>query len=686
MKISNIVLSTLLIGAYAFTPADAAPQEKNMQQKVNKKEANKVENDNEINRLIPRSVLLTEAEKCALRLNHKGDKISYIARKGKSIELVVTDLSGNLLKKFDLKAARAVHSYSWAYDDVHMFVYQDEGGDENEHVISLNVKTGERKDLTPFKGAKSYVASIDKKFPDEIIIGCNKRDPQKFDFYRANLKTGELTCIYENKKYDSVRLDNDFKVRIAEKVTQDGGMDLFWIDENGKEEFYKKIPFEDTLTYSSGHFSADNSTLYECSSIGRDKPAIIAVDVKTKETKIVYENDAECISGCLYDKKDYRPVVVETEYLKSKYHVIDKNYADDIEFLNKYFKGQQYAVISQNHGDDKWVVVTYEPDVPSKYYLYSRKKGGTPASVKFICSTRPELEKYKLQPMEPVVIKSRDGLDLICYLTRAAGFKKGTPSSLVMFVHGGPWARDSYGFSGTVQFLANRGYSVLQVNYRGSEGFGKKFINAINKNLAGVRNDIIDAARWAIKEGIADVKKVAIMGGSFGGYSTLAGLTFTPDFFCCGVDIVGPSNWKTLFEKVPPYWKPYMIGWYKCVGSPETEEGREALRVNSPITYVDNIKKPLFVLQGENDPRVNKAESDQIVKLMKSKGLRVAYVLYPDEGHGFLREPNRMSSNILIEIFLSQVLGGWREPIGKDELDGSSHKILEQNGINFGLN
>jgi dipeptidyl aminopeptidase/acylaminoacyl peptidase len=314
---------------------------------------------------------------------------------------------------------------------------------------------------------------------------------------------------------------------------------------------------------------------------------------------------------------------------------------------------------------------------PVRYYLYDR--GAKKA--RYLFNNRPELEGLPLAKMHPVVIRSRDGLDLVSYLTLPAASDldgdavPDSPVPMVLLVHGGPWARDSWGFNPLHQWLANRGYAVLSVNYRGSTGFGKKFVNAANKEWAGkMHNDLLDAVDWAVERKIAQKDNVAIMGGSYGGFATLVGLTFTPDVFACGVDIVGPSNIRTLLETIPPYWAPAVAMWKSRVGDHTSAEGREFLDSRSPLTRVANIKKPLLIGQGANDPRVKQSESDQIVKAMQEKNIPVTYVLFPDEGHGFTRPQNRMSFFAVAEAFLGEHLGGKVEPIGSD-LKGASIEV-----------
>jgi dipeptidyl aminopeptidase/acylaminoacyl peptidase len=347
-----------------------------------------------------------------------------------------------------------------------------------------------------------------------------------------------------------------------------------------------------------------------------------------------------------------------------------------MEYLKGITEGDM-NVIDRSLDDNLWAVSYVKDDGPVNYYLYDRAA----KQAKFLFTNRKNLEDAKLSKMSPVIIKSRDGLNLVSYLTLPYGSSSGEdyhpskPCPMVLFVHGGPWARDSWGYNSYHQWLANRGYAVLSVNFRGSTGLGKDFINDANLEWgAKMHDDLIDAVNWAIEEGIAQKDKIAIMGGSYGGYSTLIGLTFTPDVFACGVDIVGPSNLQTLMETIPPYWLPMINMFTIRVGDYRTEAGRKFLESRSPLFFVDKINKPLLIGQGANDPRVKQSEADQIVKAMQEKNIPVTYVLYPDEGHGFARPENRMSFNAVTEIFLSQFLGGRFEPIGND-FEGSSIEV-----------
>jgi dipeptidyl aminopeptidase/acylaminoacyl peptidase len=627
--------------------------------------------------LIPRSVLQASPDRFCVFMNYAGDKIAYLARKGSEIELRVEDLSGNLLRKFDVKECRGAYDYCWAYTGEHILIGQDKDGDENDRVICLDIKTGISKDLTPFNEVKSYVGGLSKKYPHEIIIRSNKNDPKYFDAYRVNIITGKTDLIFRNAEYTHFYFDHNFNLRVASKMTPDGSVEDYLITDN-KKKFFRKISFEDTKNTSFAYFNADNQTIYGTDSIGRDKSALVAYNLQNKTSKVLFESDLADVGGFTYNPNTFALQCFSVEYLKPEIFVADESISKDMAYLKSQSDGKNFDILVRNFNDDIWLISCSSSDSCKRYYLYRRDpKKCEPISLRFLFSAKPELDKYQLQKKIPIVIKSRDGLDLVCYLTKSYDFQRANPRKLVVYVHGGPWTRDSDRFEPNVQLLANRGYSVLQINYRGSAGFGKKFINAGNCNLDKIRNDIIDGVNWAIANKIADKNHIAIMGGSFGGDCALAGLTFTPDVFCCGVSICGGSNWITFLETTPEHWQSTIQACYKFFGDPRTEEGRKFLIENSPITRANDIKKPLIFFQGKNDPCVNQSEGDQIIAALKKKGSPVVYVLYPDEGHGFLREPNAKSYIAIIEMFLAKIMGGRFEPINPGELDGSSHQILE---------
>lgn len=484
--------------------------------------------------------------------------------------------------------------------------------------------------------------------------------------------------IQKNDSFLGFQTDDNYNIRYALQMTADGGNEIFVPDSKGGWTSFDKIPMEDMMTTSPITFDKSGNLLYMIDSRGRNTAALVSLNLTTNEKTVIFEDPQADLSDIMIHPVEKTIEAAASDYLRVEWKILDESVKPDIEYLKTLTDGD-FNVTSRSLDDKFWTVAFVKDNGPVLYYLYDRSA----KNAEFLFSNRKDLENINLSKMHPVVIKSRDDMNLISYLTLPSwtdADMNGKPNKalpMVLFVHGGPWARDSWGYDPYHQWLANRGYAVLSVNYRGSTGFGKNFINASNLEWAGkMHNDLIDAVNWSVDEGIADKAKIAVMGGSYGGYATLVGLTFTPDIFACGVDIVGPSNLRTLLETIPPYWEPMIDMFTTRVGDHRTEEGKTLLDSRSPLTFVDSIRKPLLIGQGANDPRVKQSESDQIVKAMKEKNIPVTYLLYPDEGHGFARPENRLSFNAIADIFLANYLGGRSEPIG-DDLKGSSISIPE---------
>lgn len=641
--------------------------------------------------IIAREVLFGNPDKASLRISPDGTKISYRAPRDGVMNVWVApadDPDAAVCVTDD--RLRGIRIYFWAYTNEHILYLQDVGGDENWQVHAVNVASKEDRNLTPFEenvgpdgepltgpdGKKlkpqAQIQEVSHKFRDAILIGLNNRNPQYHDIHRLNILNGDMELVQKNDQFAGFQTDDDFRIRYAMKMTADGGSELF-TPEGDEWESFDKIPTEDMMTTGPVGFDKTGQVLYMIDSRGRDTAALTATDLRTGEKKVLFADPRADVSGIMMHPTEKTIEAVASEYMRVDWKVLDASIRPDFEYL-KSVAGGDMDVIARSLDDKTWAVQYMMDDGPVRYYLYDRRA----RKAEFMFTNRKDLEEVKLSKMHPVSIESRDGLTLICYLTLPhwtdtdQDGRPQEPLPMVLWVHGGPWARDSWGYDPFHQWFANRGYGMLSVNYRGSTGFGKEFTNAGNREWAGkMHDDLIDAVHWAIEKKIADKNRIAITGASYGGYATLVGLTFTPEVFACGVDVVGPSNIQTLLETIPPYWAPALTLFTSRVGDHRTEEGRKFLASRSPLTYVDRIKKPLLIGQGANDPRVKQSEADQIVEAMQEKNIPVTYVLYPDEGHGFARPENLLSFSAVADLFLAEHLGGRSEPIG-DDFQGSS--------------
>ncbi|BCW88686.1 Dipeptidyl aminopeptidase BIII [Alphaproteobacteria bacterium SO-S41] len=630
--------------------------------------------------LIPRAELFGNPSKTNAQISPDGQWIAFLAPSNGVLNIWVAP-AGKVdeAKVVTASTDRPIRQIFWANNSAVVLYLNDKGGDENFLLYSADPATGENKLITDFPKTRVVPFGGSESRPDEMVIGLNNRDPRYFDPYLLNTRTGALTKIADNtEEYDGYVVDDALKLRFASKANQDGSVEVFKLDDALKATSYTKIGFEDAQTTAPAGMTTDGKTLYFIESRDRDTIAVTATNLETGETKVVAQDPKADIQGTIADPVSGALLAYSTHYLKTEWTAIDPAIQGDIDFLNANLKGQ-WTLNSQSRDNTVWVLTNDPVTASVNYQLYDRKA----KTLTKLFDVRPALADDTLAPMYGVEIKSRDGLTLPSFLTLPAGAdtngdgKPETPVPMVLNVHGGPWAQDQYGYDAEAQWLANRGYAVLQVNYRGSTGYGKNFINAADREWGGkMHDDLLDAVKWAEDEGITTPDKVAIYGGSYGGYATMVGMTFTPTTFACGVDIVGVTNLNTFMNTIPPYWESGKPQLYRRVGDPTTEEGKAFLASRSPITKIGDIQRPLLVAQGANDPRVNKDESDQIVNAMKEKGLPVTYVLYPDEGHGFAKPANRTSFYAISEGFLSQCLGGRYQPVGTD-FDGASLQVLE---------
>ena len=634
--------------------------------------------------LIPRDVLFGNADRTGVQLSPDGTRISWIAPVEGVLNVWVAPV-GDLAaaKPVTADADRGIRQYFWMPSGTHLVYLQDRGGDENWRAYSVNLDSGAEIDLTPIAGVAAQVVHVSRDVPGTIAIGLNDRDPQYHDVHLVDAASGERTLLFKNEKFAEVTLDDSMKVRLVSEMMPDGSIAYSTVEGSTFKPF-QTIPFEDSMSSRYLGLDRKGSNLFAVDSRGRDRSALTVTDLGTGKTTVIFEGGKADVAGALTDPITSEIEAVSVNYLKPEWTVLDAGMKKDLDFLRGLSAGE-IGIASRTLDDSKWIVSFRSDDGPTTFFLYDRSVG----SAKKLFSSKAALEGLPLVPMHGVEIKTRDGLVLPGYLSIPkwsdpdGDGKPAAPLPMVLMVHGGPWARDSWGFNPYHQWLANRGYAVLSPNFRGSTGFGKAFVNAGDGQWADqMHDDLIDSVEWAVSNGIAERDKVAIMGGSYGGYAALAGLTFTPEVFAAGVAIVGPSNLVTLLNSIPPYWAPMIEMFAKRVADHRTPEGRRKLRDMSPLTQVDEIVRPLLIGQGANDPRVKQQESDQIVRAMQAKSLPVTYVLYPDEGHGFAKPENNIAFNAVTEVFLAKHLGGRHEPID-DEIENSSAKVVSKGELDL---
>lgn len=616
--------------------------------------------------LIPRDALYGNPERADVKISPDGRHLSWLAPRDGVLNVYVAPVGApGEAVAVTADTSRGIRSHEWAYTNRHILFPQDVGGDENWHVYSIDLDTGRTLDLTPYEQVAATIVMTSREHPNEVLLGVNNRVAELHDLIRADIATGERHLVVENQGFVDFVAREDFTAPLAAAMTPDGGM-VVYKDDGGAYEPFLQIPMEDTLTTHPFGFTKGGRTFYALDSRGRDTAAVVEIDLASGQSTLVFDSDVADVHAILTHPVEKTVQAVAVNHHRTEWFPLDDSVADDLRHLAEVDPGEP-MITSRTDADDQWIVAYLSDAGPVHYYRYDRSA----RRCEYLFASRSDLDRYPLTPMHPLSITSRDGLELVSYLSLPPQSDPGlsgrpeSPLPMVLAVHGGPWARDEWGFDPEHQLLANRGYAVLSVNYRGSTGFGKGFLNAGNKQWgARMHDDLLDAVDWAVAEGIARRDRVAIYGGSYGGYAALAGLTLTPEVFACGVDIVGPSNIATLLESIPAYWEPMVQMFKDRVGDFTTDDGREFLRSRSPLTYADRIQRPLLIGQGANDPRVKQAESEQIVSAMTDHGIPVTYVLFPDEGHGFAEPANRLSFFAVAEAFLARHLGGRAEPFG----------------------
>ncbi len=624
-------------------------------------------------KLIPREVLFGNPEKTSPKISPDGKKMAYIAPVNGVLNVWVGDIDKNSYEPVSKDTNRGIREYFWSYDNQKIFYIQDKNGDENWHIFSVDLYTREVKDVVPEEGVRVLISDYNKFNPDKMLISMNKRDRRFNDIYLLDLKTGTYDMIEQNPgNIVGFINDDDYNILGAISIGQDGGSNLLYRDTPKSDwKTLVKWSIEDFSNSGPLRLSKDKKHIYVLDTRDANSSRLVKINTSTGNIDEVLSEDPKYDVSEVFIHPDTSKVQA-VGYVKEKleWEILDDEIRDDFEKISKLSDG--YFVVYNRDVDNKtWLVGFVRDNGPVVYYSYDRTiKTGTK-----LFYNQPELNNYQLSNMEPISYKSRDGLTIHGYITFPVGVeRKNLP--MVLNVHGGPWARDSWRYHPEAQWLANRGYICLQVNFRGSAGYGKDFLNAGKKEWGGkMHDDLIDAVNWAIDKGYADPKRIAIYGGSYGGYAALTGATFTPDNFVCAVDLVGPSNLITFLNTIPPYWEPMKKYLYEHVGNPETDE--DFLKSRSSLFHIDNIKIPILIAQGANDPRVKKAESDQIVESMKEKGLDVEYLLFDDEGHGFAKPENRLKFYEASELFLHKHLRGRDDILSDKYIDEDDEDGIE---------
>jgi dipeptidyl aminopeptidase/acylaminoacyl peptidase len=628
--------------------------------------------------VIDRELLFDNPEIAGGQLSPDGKFISFVKPYKGTLNIWVKKLNEDFATAKPLTAdtLRPVRTYFWSRDGKYILYIQDKGGDENFNIYAVDPQEKPQpgkdipvnRDLTNLKGVRVFIYAVPFKDADAIYIGLNDRDKAWHDLYKMKLSTGERTLVRQNSAEDRITgwvFDWDDQLRLASRSNADGSTDLLRVDAKELVKIYSTTVFEEAIPYS---FDKDNKFIYMSTNKGDsvDLSRLVSFDPVTLKEDLLESDPMKRVDFGSLGISEKSKEIIYTSYEDERNRVYwkDKSFEADYNLIKKELPNSDIYFYSSTTDENYWLISASADVDPGSVYLWDR----TGKKLTFQYRPRPNIPVQDLAEMKAIKYKSSDGLEIPAYLTLPKGLEpKNLP--LVVFPHGGPWARDNWGYNSFAQFLANRGYAVLSPNFRSSTGYGKKFLNAGNNQWGEkMQDDLTWGVKYLIGEGIADPKRVGIMGGSYGGYATLAGVAFTPDVYACGVSIVGPSNLITLLNSIPPYWESVRKTFHVRMGDPTNPEGKAQLERQSPLNSAAKIKAALLVVQGANDPRVNKAESDQIVIALRDRGFPVEYIVAPDEGHGFARPVNNMSMMASAEKFLAKHLGGRYQESMKPEV------------------
>ena len=623
--------------------------------------------------MVARADLFGDPVRHAGQLSPRGDRVAFLAARDGVTNLWVLSVDAlDEARPLTDDRSRGLRTFAWAHDNSTLLYLQDNNGDENWRLFAVNAAGGPARALSP-AGARAAILGLSPRDPGGVVITLNQRDADWPDVFRVDLASGERTLLQRNTNTPAVRgfaqfmVDSDNKLRLAIRAQADGASEYLTRTPDGRWNSLLTIPFEDTASSRPIAFDADGRSLLMLDSTSRDRAALVRVDLATGAKTVEGESARASVVDVWLHPATNAPQAFGGEYLRAELRALNPEAQADLDFLDRQLTGD-FSVASRSLDDARWIVIEEGPSTPARSYLYDRSGGAEGRRLTLLFRHRPALEQAALQPMTPVEIAARDGLTLVSYLTLPIGSdangdaRPEAPVPLVLAVHGGPGTRDSYGFSALHQWLANRGYAVLSVNFRGSTGFGKAFLNAGNREWgARMQEDLLDAVQWAVENGIAEPSRVAIVGAGFGGYAALAGLAFTPEQFRCGASLAGPANLASVLEQAPA---PARDELYLRVGDPRTSEGRQALRDHSPIFYAAQINRPLLLALGARDPRASRGEADQIAQSLRAREIGLTYLVFPDEGRDLVGQQNRLSFLAVAEHFLGDCLGGRVEPVG----------------------
>ncbi|MEM7506486.1 MAG: S9 family peptidase [Pseudomonadota bacterium] len=619
--------------------------------------------------LITRSVLFGPADRASPTVSPDGTRIAYLSDVDGSLNLWIGSRSDwQAAKPLTAESGAGVQHYTWCFDNRHILYMRDIDGSESWHVLALDVQTGTSRDLTPFEGIAAGIHTLSPDRPDEVLLQINARDPALHDLHKIGLAGGEARIWFQNDGFAQLIADRNFAVRLGMRPQPDGAMQYLQRDGAGQWHPFIDVPADDVLTTRITGFTEDARSVFAVDSRGRDKARLVEISLDTGVATEIASDPQSDIAQVLAHPRTKAVQAYATVHARQHWVPTDPQVARDFATLQAARPGEVH-VLSRSRDLDWWVVAYLDDAGPMLFCLFDRAR----QQVTDLFPNKAALVGLPLVGMRPTTIRSRDGLDLISYLSVPTPTAERPP--LVLQVHGGPWSRVHWGYDPAAQWLVNRGYAVLSVNFRGSTGFGKTFLNAGDREWgARMHDDLIDAVDWAVTQGIADPGRIAIMGASYGGYAVLRAMTETPERFACGVSMCGPADLVSFLESVPPYWGHLKQVFARRIGAHDEPEGRAQLRAQSPITNLHRIAKPLLLAHGAHDVRVAEAESEAVATAMADMQIPYLYAVFENEGHILARPENVAAFYALVDVFLAEVLGGRAEPMG-DTLDGLELKL-----------